>query len=174
MKQVLNLLLLPTFLFLFLQPTIAQEPTVTANELNYLRGTWKGTLSYKDYTSGKTESLPIVMYGWRAGNETKSRRWKIKSEFPNEPKANSTDTYTISQDGRSINGAILVEKSTLANGALQLILEERGKDGNDHKPATFRHIIVVGEKVFSMSKWVKFDGATDFFERNTYQLSREF
>lgn len=41
-----------------------QKPIVMqTNDLLLLRGTWKGNLSYKDYTSNTNEKIPVVIYG---------------------------------------------------------------------------------------------------------------
>jgi uncharacterized membrane protein YphA (DoxX/SURF4 family) len=148
------------------------SPTLKPAELNLLRGTWKGTLTYKDYTSDTQEIIPVTIYGWRKGNENTSRTWRLKFEYDNEPKANNSADYEISKDHRKINDAVIIEKQTLADGSLKVVTEKRGEDGNDHKPCTIRTIIQLKYNTLIITKLVKFDGESDFFQRNEYKVTR--
>jgi uncharacterized membrane protein YphA (DoxX/SURF4 family) len=148
------------------------EPTLTPSELNLLRGTWKGTLSYKDYTSNTNETLPVTIYGWLAGNEETSRTWRLKFEYDNEPKANNSVNYEISKDNRKINDAVIVEKQKSKDGTLKVVTESKGKDGNEQKPCTFRTVIQLNYSTLIITKLVKFDGENEFFQRNEYKVTR--
>jgi len=65
-----------------------------------------------------------------------------------------------------------VEKTLLPDGSLKIILEEKGKDGNDQKPATFNHIIKLSAGTLTIVKMVRFEGEQVFFKRNEYQFSK--
>lgn len=148
------------------------EPTLKASELNDLQGTWNGTLTYKDYTSGYSESLPVTIYCMRKGNEQRSRTWILKYEYPQEPKANNKSTYIISKDGKKINGEPIVEKIKMSDGTLKVVTEIRGKDGNNNEPCTFRHVFKLSPTSLTITKFVKFDKDAEYFQRNEYKLSR--
>jgi hypothetical protein len=89
-----------------------------------------------------------------------------------EPDKNKKFRYTISDDGRMLNEMILVERKVLDDGNLQLILESSGVDGNDNKSARFRHILIIGDKTFSITKLVRFEGAKEYFQRHRYVFGR--
>lgn len=148
------------------------EPIITASELKLLNGKWKGTLTYRDYTSGKSETIHVIVNGSRKGNKQSDRSWSLQFAYPQEPGHETTDELTVSADGRMINEATLTEKTKLPDGTLRVVLESSGKDGNDHKPCTIKKVIVLSEKNLTITKLVRFDGETDFLERNQYNLSR--
>jgi uncharacterized membrane protein YphA (DoxX/SURF4 family) len=171
-KQIIPVAVIITLFFSFSSWAQTTQPVLNPSELNLLRGTWKGTLSYKDYTSNTNETIPVTIYGWRAGNEETSRTWRLKFEYKNEPKANNSVNYEISKDHRKINEAVIVEKQTQADGTLKVVTESKGKDGNDQKPCTFRTIILLNYSALTITKLVKFDGETEFFQRNEYKVAR--
>jgi hypothetical protein len=71
-----------------------------------------------------------------------------------------------------LNNMTLVEKKILEDGKLQLVLESSGADGNENKPARFRHILIIGEKTFSITKMVRFEGEKEYFQRHRYEFGR--
>jgi len=148
------------------------EPVITASELKLLKGKWEGTLTYRDYTSGKSETINVIVTGSRKGNKQTSRTWSLQFTYPQEPGHEATDELTVSADGKMINEAKLIEKTTLADGTLKLVLESSGKDGNDNKPCTFNKVIQLGKNNLTITKLVRFDGEADFILRNEYKLSR--
>lgn len=152
--------------------TFRQEPQLSVSDLQLLRGTWNGTLTYKDYTSGTAVTIPVTIYGWLKGDERSSRTWRLKFEYKNEPNANSELDYTIRKDGRTLNGATIIEKKQHADGTLMVTTEVSGKDGNDQKPCTFRTMISLSQRSLIITKLVKFDGETAFSQRHQYNVSR--
>lgn len=154
----------------FAQP---KAPSLQTKDLLLLRGTWKGTLTYKDYTSGTKETIPVVIYGWcKDKEESTCRTWALKFEYPGEPNANKEEAYTLAKDGRSFNGATIIEKKKLADGTLRFVTEEKGTDGNDNKTCIIRHVYQLRYGLFSITKRVKFEGESTFFERNEYKVTR--
>jgi hypothetical protein len=71
-----------------------------------------------------------------------------------------------------INDTKVIECSVLPGGALKIVLEEKGKDCNDRKPATFHHVMVISKNKFTLTRLVKFDDDSNFFQRNQYSFSR--
>jgi uncharacterized membrane protein YphA (DoxX/SURF4 family) len=151
-----------------------QKPVVLqTNDLLLLRGTWKGNLSYKDYTSNSNEKIPVIIYGYcKDANEKTCRTWRLKFEYSDEPKANQEADYAIGKDGRTFNGAVLIKKEKLKDGTLQFVTEQKGKDGNDQKACTIRYVYQLNYSLFSITKLVRFDDEKDFFERNEYKVTR--
>lgn len=154
----------------FAQPT---TPVLQTKDLLLLRGTWKGNLTYRDYSSNTKEVIPVVIYGWcKDDEESTCRTWTLKYEYPDEPKAKSEENFSIGNKGRSFNGATLIEKKRMKDGTLKFVTEEKGKDGNDDKPCVIRHVYQLSYHSFIITKLVRFDGETTFFERNEYNVTR--
>lgn len=146
--------------------------SIQPNELGNLFGTWTGTLTYKDYSSGYSATIKTVIYGWMKDHQRRDRVWKLKFEYPDEPDHGTKENWTISKDGKMINKAKIVEKQKLADGTLRIVLEEKGKDGNDNKPCTIRKVIALNSNSFSITKLVRFDDEKEFFQRHIYQMTR--
>lgn len=132
-------------------------------------GKWKGTLTYLDYTSGKPYTMPANIT-IKAG-EDNSRKLIFIYEYPDEPKANETDTIAISNSGEMLDGA-MVQSKKKSKGMLEIITDENGKDGNDNKKAVIRHVYSIGKKIFSIRKEVKFEGEEKWILRNEYKMKR--
>jgi uncharacterized membrane protein YphA (DoxX/SURF4 family) len=144
------------------------EPIIVAADLMGLTGNWKGTLTYKDYTSGGQESIAVNI----AVRKKAERSWTLRFNYSQEPNAGTTEKFKLSTDGRMMNGSKVVEKTILPDGTLKVVLEERGKDGNDQKPCTFNHVILLNKSQLRISKLVKFDNETTFFRRNEFNVSK--
>jgi hypothetical protein len=133
-----------------------------------LAGNWTGVLSYKDYGTGKTTRIEA-----RAVGVVDGAKATLAWSFPREPGHEGTTDFTVSADGASLGGLALVERTEPSPGVVRLVTEERGNDGNDAKPATFRHELVVGPKELRVAKLVRFDGTAEFFERSAYTVTRD-
>lgn len=146
----------------------AAQAKISIADLVPAAGKWKGQLTYLDYTSNKQESIPAT-----ASVDIKSENlFKLAIYYTNEPSRNGKDVYRINKKGTMINDQKVIERTLQADGTLKIVLESKGPDGNDHKPATFHHELVIGKTVFTMTKLVRFDGDDQFFQRNQYAFSR--
>lgn len=163
MRNILSVLLLLLSVGVTAQPA----PSVTMADFPQALGQMKGTLTYLDYSSGK----PYTMPAWITLR--KSTGLLIRSlEYPDEPKANQTDTLLIGEKGTFFNGAKLVKKEILPNGSLQLVTEKAGKDGNDHKSATLRNTYTFGKNLIVIRKDVRFEGEEKWIQRHEYSFQR--
>lgn len=150
-------------------PLLAQTPRVNLEDLRPLTGDrWVGALVYRDYRSNKETSIPSNLKVTQTAE--KSLTWTFEYEYPNEPKANSKENVTLSEDGTSIDDEKIVERENLAGGVLRLVTERRGKDNN--QDALIRHTYLIGKSSFSIKKEVRPDGSNEFFERNRYTWRR--
>jgi hypothetical protein len=147
---------------------VSYAQTVTLADLAAMKGNWKGQLSYLDYSSNKQESIKASL----TVNQLSDGKVELNFNYPNEPDYKSKEVYTIRQNGTYISDMKVIERSALADGGYRIVLEEKGKDGNQNLPATFHHIIELKGNTISLAKQVKFDGGGEFFERNRYTLSR--
>ena len=162
---VIGLLLASSFAGL----AYAQAPKVSAEDLRGLTGgQWKGTLTYRDYGTGRQVSIPSdLIVTQAAGDETS---WVFEYVYPKEPKANGRQTVRLEEGGAVIDGERVVERTSLAGGALKVVTEKRGKD--DGREAVFRHTYTFAASSFSVSKEVRHEGAAEFFERSRYSWHR--
>jgi hypothetical protein len=149
----------------FAQP----HPKVTMKDLRPLTGSWKGTLTYLDYSSNKPYTMPAdldirPLVGKPA--------FIFSNLYPNEPKANSLDTLIIEGKGTIIDGGTLTAKRKLPNGHIEIVTEQMAKDGNDNKPATIRITYNIGKNSFTNIKDVRFEGQKEWIKRHEYSYTR--
>lgn len=149
--------------------TSAFAITVSTKDFKPAFGSWKGTITYLDYTSGKPFSMPCNITINK--DKMNSRQLILAFEYPEEPKANGNDTLRISADGTMIDEEKIITKEN-KDGSLQIITETNGVDGNDHKKALIRHVYMVGKKTFIKRKEVRFEGEDKFIMRNEFRMSR--
>lgn len=153
----------------FLSVGFSGAPTVKIKDLRRLSGAqWTGTLTYLDYGTNKKVSIPSNLIVTPSTEDKLS--WVFDYQYPDEPKANSKSTVTISKDGKSIDGETVTDKQNLAGNAVKIVTEKAGED-NDKK-AVFRFTYLIGENSFSLKKEVKYQDATSYFERNEYSWKR--
>ncbi|MBK8521351.1 MAG: DoxX family protein [Ferruginibacter sp.] len=146
----------------------AQSPALSINDFKPLEGNWKGTLTYKDYSSNKSQTIEaLTVIKIRNKNS-----FVISIDFPNEPGRGGKDKYIIAKNGMTINKKKVIERTSQPDGSLKIVLEEKGEDGNDHKPATFHHIFLIEGDKLTLTKMVNFDAESNFFQRNQYVFSR--
>ncbi len=135
-----------------------------------LSGNWQGSLTYLDYSSGKPYTMPADIDIRRIG---KTNQFAFSNIYPKEAAANAIDTILISRNGKFINKETVKSRKKLANGAIEIITEETGKDGNDDTPATFRHTYTLGVATYTNKKDVQFIGQTEWINRHVYSYRRK-
>jgi len=146
----------------------AQNPSVSITDFKPLNGRWNGTLTYLDYTSNTPETIKANVEVAIKSAEV----FEVAIFFSAEPAKNGKDKYRIRKNGIMVNKRKVMEKTVQPDGALKIVLQEKGKDGNDNKPATFHHVLLIDNNKFTMTKLVRFDGETTFFQRNQYSFNR--
>ncbi len=157
-------------LLVFVATAKAQADLKTIlKDFQKISGSWKGSLTYLDYSSGKPYTMPADMEISRIGT-TNTFAWAHR--YPNEPGANSIDTVVLTPDGKYIDRARIRTRRVLPNGDVEVITEETGTDGNDNRPATFRHTYVLGKDLFTKRKDVRFAGESKWINRHEYRYTR--
>ena len=165
--NLLHAALLTFSLFAGLAP--AQAPRLHPEDLRRMTGArWTGTLTYTDYRSNRRISIPSNLTVKEADGDAPA--WVFEYEYPDEPKANGKQTVRLGEGGTVLDGETVVERTSLDGGALRFVTEKRGTD-ND-KSALFRYTYTISSSRFSVRKEVRHEGASEFFERNTYSWSR--
>lgn len=153
----------------FLSASAYSDTTLNSGDLRKLAGCWKGSLTYLDYRSGKPYTMPANL----EVKEVKSgRNILCFISYPDEPKANGTDTLSISEDGQLLNEERIISKRNYSTDSLGIISETKGLDGNDNKEALIRHTYTLGRTAYSVKKEVKFKGETQWILRNEYKFLR--
>lgn len=153
----------------FVVSGFGQSAKVKIKDLQILTGAqWTGTLSYLDYQTKKKVSIPSNLTVTQSKEDKLS--WTFEYQYPDEPKANSTEAAAISKDGKMFDGEAVVERTNLADKTLRIVTEKSGPD-NDKK-ALFRFTYLLSKTSFSIKKEVKYEGTTEFFVRNEYNWKR--
>jgi hypothetical protein len=163
-KFILVLLISSTLINISLAQTSTKTPV---KNFKKLLGSWQGTLTYLDYSSGKPYTMPADLEVKRIG---KTNKFIFSDIYPNEKSANSVDTVSI--DGKYINNELIKSRRKLPNGDVEIITEEYGKDGNDNKPATFRNTYTLGNTIYKKRKDVQFNGETQWINRHEYSYKK--
>ena len=147
-----------------------QSPRFRDKDLSVISGCWEGSLSYLDYTSNKTFTMPADLVIKKIGH---TRSFLLSNIYPNEPKANSSDTIILSKDGKRINNETIRSRLHRPNGDLVIVSELTGEDGNDRKEAIFRYTYTIGRETYIHRKEVQFKGQSDWIIRHEYKYSRK-
>lgn len=156
------------FCFFILTVTVCAAQTrykSLIKDFQQISGRWHGSLTYLDYSSGKPYTMPADIEIKRLDNTNK---FLFSNIYPDEMSANSTDTISISKDGKRIDEALIKSRRKLPNGDVEIVTEETGEDGNDNKVATFRHTYTLGKASFRKRKDVRFVGEQAWINRHEY------
>jgi hypothetical protein len=135
-----------------------------------LEGSWDGSLTYLDYSTGKPFTMEANVEIKRLH---KTNNFIFTNIYPKEASANSSDTIAISTDGKYIDDELIKSRTKLDKGIVIIISEQIGNDGNDNKPALFKHTYTFQKKKFSIKKEVQFVGTMDWVKRHEYTYIRK-
>jgi hypothetical protein len=148
---------------------LPQTPSVRVEDLRRLAGApWTGSLTYLDYGSNKKVSIRSKLTV--TGVQGDEASWVFEYDYPDEPRANSKQTVTLSAGGAVIGGEKVVERTVLGGGELKIVTERAGSD--DDRKALFRYTYLLGPSSFAIKKEVRPQGSAEFFERNQYSWNR--
>ena len=159
--------LLITLSFCVLFFSSAKTQVIKMDDLKFLVNDWKGTLTYVDYKSGKPYTMPAnTSFKKLSDNELLAQYI-----YPNEPKANSVDTFAIGKLGKIFNENKIIKVVHLLKNGIEITTQVKSKDGNDNKPALLKHIYTITEHTFTNRKEVKFLDSKTWMLRNEYKFS---
>jgi hypothetical protein len=163
------------FCLLFLltaKSLIAQKKNTNflLSTLSSSKGHWKGTLTYLDYSSTNSYTIPVeIDISYTSNKEGYIRAYS----YPNEPNENSTDTTYTRASGKYF-GKEKVTRFIKSNSRdFTLITEFNDVDGNDKKPATIRHKYQLEGNSFIIRMDVKFKGTTNWINRHEYRFTNQ-
>ena len=143
---------------------------IILKDFHKISGSWKGSLTYLDYSTGKPYTMPADI---EIKKINKTNKFVFSNIYPNETTANSNDTIIISTDGKYIDKELTKSRRTLTNGDIEIITEEMGKDGNDNKPATFKQTYTFGKTTYKKRKDIQFTGESEWINRHEYSYSKK-
>lgn len=144
-----------------------QPPVASAADLQRLSvSSWTGSLGYLDYSSGTWDTIPVAV----RFDASKARVVRFHIKYPGESQYNESDKIRVSRNGQSLNGERIVERLEHADGTLTLVTLSRGKD--DGRKADIRKTYMIGDGALTITKAVRFDGESEFFKRNAFELKR--
>jgi uncharacterized membrane protein YphA (DoxX/SURF4 family) len=157
---------LPLILLLACINGSAQKP-ISQQDFKVLQGKWKGTLTYLDYKSSNLQTIKANTM-IELINENSFNQYIY---YADEPDMNAKDHYTINSSGTMLNDMKLLDYTIEPDGAVRIVLEYKGTDGNDYKPAIMQSIMLFSATTFTITKMVQFDGGK-FFQRHQYSFTR--
>ncbi|MBC7936805.1 MAG: hypothetical protein H7Y86_15770 [Rhizobacter sp.] len=161
--------LFPLFFILLVNTAHAQQTTLISDDFKTLTGCWEGNLNYLDYSTNKPYSMPANLVITPIPS---TFSFSVSNIYPDEPKANSIDTFLISNEKKQVNKEVVQSRTKLKDGSLQIITEAEGRDGNDNKKAIFRHTFILGENSYLNKKEVRFAGTSKWITRHEYKYVR--
>jgi len=171
MKTYLSAVLYCSTIFVGLNCLSQQSESVatfvTNQAIALALGSWEGSLTYKDYSSGEPFTMPANV---EVGKGKKDNVLMLQNIFPNEPKANSTGRIKLSKKGRRINKNTVISKEVLSDGTVQITASNTGKDNG--KKAEIRLLYSIAKDELIISKEVKFEGAGSWLQRNEFRYQR--
>ena len=133
-------------------------------------GHWTGSLTYLDYSSSNSYTMPAdidISY-------TSNKSGYIRAySYPNEPKANSTDTTYTKESGRYFGREKVISFVKSNSRDFTLVTEFDDVDGNDKKEATIRHKYQLEGNSFIIRMDVKFKGTINWINRHEYRFTNE-
>ena len=168
-----NIKIIPAIIIIVFSTVIckAQSKLKTSiGDLKTLSGSWTGSLTYLDYSSGKPYTMPANLV---IKQIDKTAKYSFSNIYPNEPSANSTDTVVLSSDGKLFDGKLITSRQKTANGDVEFITEDLGKDGNENKPAKIRLTYTFNQSSFSKRKDIQFVGEIGWIKRHEYLYTRK-
>jgi hypothetical protein len=166
---VKNIIILLIALIPYFEPLQAQQ-MVQLSDLEPWKGLFQGSLTYMDYTSN--DIVPMAMV---AAVSTKKDKLDIEirlTEWGGIYKQHYS--YTFKNGTLYFNGAwdMQTQGVEIQNGVRKAVFTKDGKDGNEHKPCTFRLTFSGTADDWSIRKEVKFKDGQEYFTRNVYTFTR--
>jgi len=145
---------------------MSDEPVITSDDLNILTGKkWSGKLTYLDYKSNKEVSIPAEITIEKTED---ADAFIFTNEYPDEPKANGSETIRIEDNGKLFGNETVTLKISDEEGSLKIVTERDGMD--DDKPALIRHTYFISKTKFTIQKDVNFRDGNNFLKRHIYEF----
>ena len=125
---------------------------------------WKGKLTYKDYQSGKQETIPSTMNLKIEGDKI---IYSVQYDY--EPNKNNISKVKIKKDG-TVFGNEKVISFTEENGTKTLVTMYQGKDNGEKADMYVTRVLT--DSTYSATKEVQIEGSETRFVRNKYEYTK--
>ena len=142
---------------------------IAPKEIKNLIGCWQGTLNYNGTLIRKPHVASSGLVIKQIGS---SKKFDCLNIYTKEPSENVSDTLVISNDGRKLNGVLIVSKKHTVKG-VEIITEASGFDKENNKTAKFRYIYLIGRNNYTYKKVVQVSGQADWIEREEFMYVRK-
>ena len=157
------LLLIVTF------PSASAQKKITLStpELNNLTGCWQGTLNYsgtmirKPYTT--KASLTINRIG-------QAKAYTLVHAYPGNEL--TSDTFNISTNGSSVNGARIFSKKTTQKGKLVIVTQQTGYDNDYAQSVIIQKTYSICKNKYTYSKKIKAKDHVEWLDREGFMYER--
>lgn len=157
--------------------SVARPPELVAYDFGFLLPAgepWRGTLTYRDYSTDNSVTIPSTLLVTRADTPTNAdSAFNFAIGYDEEPHANGASRLEVREQGKVIALGDSVEgvvSHARVGDDVVIITQSTGED--DAKPAMIRKVYTIAARAFSLQKLVKFEGQNEFFERHTYRWTR--
>ena len=147
-----------------------KNPQQLIEDFQKLSGSWTGSLTYLDYSSGKPYTMAADVEVKRIND---SNEFEFINTYPKEKSANSRQVISISKDGKYIGKEEVISRTETAEGQIQIVTQRQGKDGNDNKDALIKQTYTISGTSFSMRKEVLFSKDDKWILRHEYTYSKK-
>ena len=139
---------------------------VDAADLQVVVGdTWKGTLTYRDYSPPHGDVTLQV----EAKVKAVTGGLSISLHYPREPKADGTSEILLTEGGKVFDGEPVISRERTGD-TLEIVTE--GPCEDDGQRATCRHVYSLAPKQLEWRKFVRFVGGSEDVRRNAYTFAR--
>lgn len=154
-----------TILIYLVVSTLSAQNSLNLSDFEILNNTqWKGQLTYKDYQSGKQQTIDATM-------QIKIEGKKITSsvQYTYEPNKNNTYSVKLKKNGTYFGNEKVIS-NTFKNGTRTFITTYEGRDNG--KKATMYITHQFNDTSYTFTKEVQYENETERFTRNTYQFNK--
>ncbi|GGI57320.1 hypothetical protein [Winogradskyella haliclonae] len=157
--------LFTTCVLLFTVLSIDAQNTISLSDFESMNNTsWKGTLTYKDYQSGKQQTIDATMQFKIEGDKIISN-----VQYTYEPSKNHKSSIKIRKNG-SYFGNERVLNFTEQNGTKTLVTTYQSRDNGKKANMFITHTIT--DSTYTVTKEVSYLDNDEKFVRNTYNYTK--
>lgn len=158
-----------TALLCILMLSFANQARVKAIDIKTMEGSWSGTLTYLDYSSNKSVTIPSNITIVQSAKDENT--FIVSTYYSDEPKANNIDSMGITAGGKQLAGYHVLS-NTLKQQTRTIVASTKGIDGNDDKPATVKKTYIIQPNILTIKKEVQFEGTKNWITRHTYHFTK--
>ena len=157
-------------MFLVLHVAAQKTSVVSSHDIKSLVGCWQGTLNYSGTIVRKPYSTTATLHITQGGNPS---QFKLLHIYTKDPHDQTTDTITISTDGKKMNGAAVKSKQIISSGNIEITTEFPGFDSDHNKAALIRRVYDISNNAYSIRKYVLVEGQSEWQEREEFIYARK-